>query len=143
MLLLTGLKDDYKSDGRAILELIDPSALPSSLHAHSDTLRELGQIYKQINAPFGQLAHSTLKVSTRAITSNSNGDQTYFKLEEAIADWTAQRDTLAAQIKSMLNAAEFLGQPIDQDEAQELSHRGHALLERAASCAEEPEDCGE
>lgn len=143
MLLLTGLKDDYKSDGRAILELIDPSALPSSLHAHSDTLRELGQVYKQINAPFGQLAHSTLKVSTRAITSNSNGDQTYFKLEEAIADWTAQRDALAAQIKSMLNAAEFQGQPIDQDEAQELSRQGHALLERAASCAEEPEDCGE
>lgn len=44
LILLAGLKDDYTTDGRAILELIDPSALPNSLHAHSETLRELGQV---------------------------------------------------------------------------------------------------
>src|SRR6516164_4420588 len=143
LMLLTGLKDDYTSDGRAILELIASSALPNSLRAPSETLRELGQVYKQINAPFGQLAKSTLQVSTRAITSNSNGDQTYVKLENAIANWTAERDTLAAQIKSLLDAAEFNGQPIDQTQANGLIRAGEALLERAASCAEEPDDCGE
>jgi hypothetical protein len=143
LMLLTGLKDDYTSDGRAILELIDSSALPNSLRAPSETLRELGQVYKQINAPFGQLAKSTLQVSTRAITSNSNGDQTYVKLENAIANWTAERDTLAAQIKSLLDAAEFNGQPIDQTQANGLIRAGEALLERAASCTEEPDDCGE
>ena len=143
LMLLTGLKDDYTSDGRAILELIDSSALPNSLRAPSETLRELGQVYKQINAPFGQLAKSTLQVSTRAITSNSNGDQTYVKLENAIANWTAERDTLAAQIKSLLDAAEFNGQPIDQTQANGLIRAGEALLERAASCAEEPDGCGE
>jgi hypothetical protein len=49
----------------------------------------LGQVYKQIDAPFDQLAKSTLKASIRAITSNSNGDQTYVKLENAIANCTA------------------------------------------------------
>ena len=143
LMLLTGLKDDYKSDGRAILELIDPSVLPSSLHAHSDTLLRLGQVYKQINAPFGELAKSTLKVSTHAITSNSNGDHTYIKLENAIALWTTERDALAAQIKSLLDAAEFHGEAIDQQQAKQLIHSGQALLARASSCAEEPDDCAE
>jgi hypothetical protein len=142
LMLLSGLKDDYPSDGRAILELIQPSALPNSLHAHSATLLQLGQVYKQINAPFGQLAKSTLKVSTHAITSSSNGDQTYIKLESAIASWTTERDALAAQIKSMLDAAEFHGQSIDEQHAKHLIRAGQALLERASSCAEEPEDCG-
>ena len=143
LMLLTGLKDDYASDGRAILELIDPSVLPSSLHAHSATLLQLGQVYKQINAPFGELAKSTLKVSTRAITSNSNDDQTYIKLENAIASWTKERDALAAQIKSLLDAAEFHGEAIDQQQAKQLIRSGQALLARASSCAEEPDDCAE
>jgi hypothetical protein len=143
LMLLTGLKDDYPSDGRAILELLDSSALPSSLHAHSDTLLQLGQIYKQINAPFGQLAKSTLKVSTDAITSNSNGDWVYTKLESAIASWTAERDFLAAQIKSMLDAAEFHGQAINENQANQLIRAGQNLLDRASSCAEEPEDCSD
>jgi len=143
LMLLTGLKDDYTSDGRAILELIDPSVLPSSLHAHSATLLQLGQVYKQINAPFGELAKSTLKVSTHAITSNSNGDHTYIKLENAIALWTTERDALAAQIKLLLDAAEFHGEAIDQQQAKQLIRSGQALLERAASCAEEPDDCAE
>jgi hypothetical protein len=46
MMLLLGLKDDYQHDGRAILELVERSVLPKSLHGHSDTLLELGQ-YKQ------------------------------------------------------------------------------------------------
>jgi hypothetical protein len=142
LMLLTGLQDDYASDGRAILELIDPSVLPSSLHAHSATLLQLGQVYKQINAPFGELAKSTLKVSTHAITSNSNGDQTYSKLENAIASWTTERDALAAQMKSLLDAAEFHGEAIDQQQAKQLIRSGQALLNRAGECAAEPEDCG-
>ena len=72
-----------------------------------------------------------------------DGDQTNVKLENAIANWTAERDTLAAQIKSLLDAAEFNGQPIDQTQANGLIRAGEALLERAASCTEEPDDCGE
>ena len=51
ILMLLGLEDDHQYDGRAILEMLDPNILPGSLHAHSETLLRLGQLYKQINAP--------------------------------------------------------------------------------------------
>ena len=64
MMTLLGLTDDYQHDGRTIVELLDPKVLPSSLRAHSDTLLQLGQIYKKINAPFGELSENTLDVAT-------------------------------------------------------------------------------
>ncbi len=54
-----------------ITQILDQSVLPSSLKAHQNTLESLGQVYKQINAPFGELAEDTLKISTYAITSVS------------------------------------------------------------------------
>src|ERR1700719_3565615 len=48
----------------------------------------LVQIYKEINAPFGELSENTLKVSTFAITSDSAGDLTYTALENVISSWT-------------------------------------------------------
>lgn len=142
MMLLLGLKDDYQHDGRAILELLEPSVLPKSLHAHSDTLLQLGQVYKQINAPFGELSKDALKVSTYALTSNSQGDQTYTKLENQITSWTIERDALASQIKSLLEGAQFNGQSIDEGQAKQLILAGQALLNRAGACAEEPQECG-
>src|SRR5262249_29957560 len=99
IMLLLGLKDDYQHDGRAILEMVDPNILPSSLHAHSETLLRLGQVYKQVNAPFGSLAQSALTVSTFAIQSSSDGDAVYHTLEGKIAAWTSGRDTIASEIK--------------------------------------------
>jgi hypothetical protein len=138
---LLGLTDDYQHDGRTIIELLDPKILPSSLHAHSDTLLELGQVYKQINAPFGELSKSTLAVSTYAITSTSTGDAVYHNLENQISQWTLERDGLAAQIKSMLEGAEFSGQPIDEKVASEIIAQGQALLAQAKSCAAHPDKC--
>jgi hypothetical protein len=142
MMLLLGLQDAYQHDGRAILELLDPSVLPKSLHAHSETVLQLGQVYKQINAPFGELSKDTLKVSTYALTSNSEGDQTYTKLEKQITSWTIERDALAKQIKSLLEGAQFNGQSIDEGQAKQLILAGQALLNQASACAEEPEECG-
>lgn len=135
IMLLSGLTDDYQHDGRAILELLDPRVLPHSLHAHSQTLLRLGQIYKQIDAPFGQLARSVLTVSTFAIESTSTNDQTYTNLESQIESWTSTRDTLAAQIKSMLEGAQFNGQSIDEQQAKSLISQGQNLLDQAASVA--------
>ena len=142
LMFLTGLTDDYQHDGRAILELLDPNILPSSLHAHSNTLLQLGQIYKQINAPFGELAESTLTVSTYALESNSSGDATYTNLESLIASWTTERDGLTAQIKSMLEGAEFNGQAIDEQQAKKIISGGQALLNQASACASDPGTCG-
>jgi len=142
MLYLLGLKDDYQHDGRVILEMLDPDVLPSSLHAHSETLLRLGQVYKQINAPFGSLAQSTLTVSTFAIQSNSDGDTVYNKLEAKIASWTSQRDALASQIKSILEGAEFSGLSINEQQAKQLISDSQTLLDQASGCAANPTSCG-
>jgi hypothetical protein len=141
MLFLLGLTDDYTSDGRVILELLDSKALPDSLRAHSHTLNELGQIYKQINAPFGQLAKSALTVSTYALESNSTEDVTYKNLEGQIASWTAQRDSLTAQIQSLLEGAEFNGAAFDEEQAERITDEGRELLDRASDCAADPRVC--
>jgi hypothetical protein len=141
MLLLTGLMDDYQHDGRVILELLDDNILPRSLHEHRDTLLDLGQIYKDINAPFGQLSEDALTVSTYAILSTSSNDQTYTNLENKIAAWTSQRNGLTAQIQAMLEAAEFNGQPINQHQADEIIDQAQELLHQANSCASNPRHC--
>jgi hypothetical protein len=140
---LLGLKDDYVHDGRVILELLDHDVLPSSLREHSDTLMDLGQIYKQINAPFGELAESTLTVSTYALASNSAGDATYTNLERQIASWTLERDGLVDQIKSMLEGAEFNGSDIDEKQAKDIIAEAQALLDQAKDCAHRPDRCGQ
>jgi hypothetical protein len=142
MMTLLGLTDDYQHDGRTIVELLDPKVLPSSLRAHSDTLLRLGQIYKKINAPFGELSKHTLAVSTYGITSTSAGDVVYNNLENLISDWTLERDGLAAEIKAMLEAAEFNGVPIDEKVANDLIVAGEALLDQARFCANHPATCG-
>ncbi len=143
MMFLSGLTDDYQHDGRVILELLDHDSLPRHLHRHSETLRQLGQVYKQINAPFGDLSENTLKVSTYAILSDTPGDTTYTNLENKIASWTAERDTLAAQIKSILEGAEFNGQSIDDLEAWWLILQGQSLLARADACADNLAKCAQ
>ncbi|MBV8358258.1 MAG: hypothetical protein JO189_10030, partial [Deltaproteobacteria bacterium] len=141
LMLLLGLADDYQHDGRVIAEVLDSNILPATLQAHLATLLRLGQIYKQLEAPFGELAKSALTVSTYAIESTSPNDQTYTFLEDQIAYWTSQRDVLADQIKEMLEEAEFNGQPIDERNAEQLISEGSKLLGQAALCASEPGKC--
>jgi hypothetical protein len=140
MMYLLGLKDDYQHDGRVILEMVDPDALSHSLH-HSHTLSELGQVYKQINAPFGFLSQSTLTVSTYAIESTSQGDTIYSNLEKRIASWTTRRDALAGQIKQLLAQAQFSGLTIHEDQAEKLIESSEALLDEASDCASSPAAC--
>jgi hypothetical protein len=141
MMSLLGLKDDYPHDGRVILEMLDPNALPNTLHAHSDSLRILGQVYKQINAPFGDLSESALRVSTYAIKSDSPNDAAYTRLESRIASWTTERNALTAEIKPMLEAAEFDGKAVNQQQSAYLIWEGLELLFRAKICAADPAIC--
>ena len=141
MMLLTGLTDDYQHDGRAVLEMLENSILPGSLHQHQETLLNLGQIYKDINAPFGQLAESTLNISTYAILSTSLNDETYSNLENKIASWTEVRNGLTAQIQGMLEGAEFNGQPINERQAEQIIDQAQDLLQQANSCASNPQRC--
>ena len=135
IMFLSGLGDDYQHDGRVLMELVDPQAMNQSLHAHHETLLRLGQIYKQINAPFGQLAQTTLAISTHALESTSVNDSTYTQLEAQIAAWTTQRDNLASQMKALLEGAEFAGQAISEKQAKSLIAQAQSLIDQAASLA--------
>jgi hypothetical protein len=141
MMYLLGLKDDYQHDGRVVLEMVDADGVSHYSHSHSHNLRELGQVYKQLNAPFGLLAKSTLTVSTYAIESTSPGDKIYTKLEKRIASWTTRRDALAGQIKQLLAQAEFSGLTIHEDQTEQLIESGEALLDEATDCASSPAAC--
>jgi len=125
ILSLVGLKDDYASDGRVMIEAIKARALPQSLRAHSETLRELGAVYKQINAPVGELGLSTLKLSTKALEAN---DETYAQIENHLIALTNQRNDVASQMISMLNAAAFDDKSINEEHARDLIQQAESLL---------------
>jgi hypothetical protein len=125
MLLLTGLQDDYASDGRALVEVLRSSALPPALRSSQFNFVLLANAYKQITAPLGKLGLTSLKVSTRALAGS---DSTYTKLENALSTLTKQRDALAAQIIQKLEDAEFNGKPIDFKSTVQLVTQAARLL---------------
>ena len=133
ILSLLGLRDDYSPDGRVLTSIVDGSALAPGLRPHGDTVRELGSVYKQIDAPFGQLSADVLKASTSALESSDDGR--YTDLEAKIAGLGSKRDALAAQMATMLNAAAFDGRPVNEDRAKRLIKDGKALLAAADALA--------
>src|SRR5438132_7821711 len=128
MMVLLGLKDDYSHDGRVLFEDFQGWAVPPSLQKARGVVMQLAQVYKQIDACVGQLGLKTLAVSTRALESNASGDSTYTQVENQLISINNQRDALAAQMIALLEAAEFNGQPVNQQQAQQLISQGNALL---------------
>jgi hypothetical protein len=136
MLTLLGLHDDYTHDGRAVVQPLYDWAVPQTLRAHRETLIQLGDVYKQLNASFGSFAMDTLKASTRALASGSaTDDSTYTSITTQIGALTAQRDALAAQIKAALFKAAFDGQALSEQQAKGWIDQSQALLDSAASLA--------
>jgi hypothetical protein len=130
ILELVGLRDDYRHDGRVISEILQGYARPSALK-QSGSFVALAQIYKQLNASFGEFAMDTLKASTKALASTDADDATYTSIEGQIQSLTTQRDTLAAQMIGLLNGAEFNNQAFTDAQAQSLIAQGEALLNQA------------
>lgn len=129
MLCLTGLTDDYISDGRVLTEDLVEGALPKSLQQARGDFQRLASLYKQITAPVGELGYGALQVSTVALASGSDADDSqYTTLEGSLNQLTAQRDALAAQIKSVLDAAEFHGVRLDNPTANQLALQAQQLL---------------
>jgi len=129
MLALLGLHDTYVHDGRVLIEPLQPSAIPQSLRAHQRTLIRLGQIYKAIYAPFGQLGMDSLIISTTALKSNDPADTTYSNLESRLAIWTDERNALATRMKAMLDGAAFEGREINERDANSLIEEANELLD--------------
>ncbi|HKT39056.1 MAG TPA: hypothetical protein VJR48_11845, partial [Ktedonobacterales bacterium] len=134
ILTLVGLKDDYIQDGRVLTEALDGWAIPSAVKKGGRYV-PLAQVYKQINAPFGAFAMDTLKASTKALASNDAGDTTYTSIEGQIQSLTAQRDTLATQIKSALADAAFNGQVLNTQQADGFIAQAQSLLNQADALA--------
>jgi len=94
IMALTGLQDDYIHQGRPISQVMT---------ATRQDLNRLADVYKQINAPVGQLSLDSIAFATRATLSNSAGDQTYIEADAQIAAWASQRNALAAQMIALLD----------------------------------------
>jgi hypothetical protein len=95
LLALAGLKDDYAHQGRPITEIMSDA---------EDGNSRLAAIYKQIEAPVGQLSLDSVRFATRAMLSTSTGDQTYINADATIAGWTTRRDALAAKMIVLLDS---------------------------------------
>lgn len=125
ILMLAGLTDDYSHDGRALVEALQPRALPKAVRQSQFNFTLLANAYKQITAPVGFLGLASLQVSTRALAGDDN---TYANLESALSALTQQRDAVAAQIIQLLEGAEFQGKPIDFKSTVSLVSQSAELL---------------
>ena len=92
MLSLLGLSDSYVMDGRVITQVLDNggghgNSRRLSDNDHGDTTTELGNVYKQLNAPYGAFGLDTLVASTTAIKSTD--ELVYDSIETKIANLTS------------------------------------------------------
>jgi hypothetical protein len=135
MLSLAGLQDRYELDGRVLAEFLTEDARPEALG--DESLRRLGTVYKQINAPFADFATNTLVSSTRALASGSSSDDsTYVSIEGQVRSQTERRDALAAQMRTILNRAAHRGEfEVEGDRVDRLVAQGQALLRDSAQMA--------
>ncbi|HLX23482.1 MAG TPA: hypothetical protein VKR38_09080, partial [Usitatibacter sp.] len=96
---LLGLTADYQSDGRVITQILTPSVAKGG---NSASFTQLGDVYKQLNAPYGDFAHSLIVASTNGIKAD---DAKYLVTELAIQTLASARDTLVQQMKDVLDGS--------------------------------------
>ncbi len=111
LMRLTGLTDDYSSDGRVITEALNDNALPASVSANRSLFESHGAFFKQINAPVGQLGINTVIPGVTA--GMLADDTTYTNITTSLTNLTTSRDALVLQMKSVINGALFSGQTVD------------------------------
>jgi hypothetical protein len=94
---------------------------------------ELAAVYKQINAPVGQLSLDSLRLATRAIEGTD--EDAYAAADSQIAAWNARRDALAAQMIVLLDwTAPGAGQHNESAKAK-LIAQGQQLLDEVHQAA--------
>jgi hypothetical protein len=123
---ILGLHDAYENDGRVITELLRRGG-------QDRATSQLGALYKQVNAPFGQFATDTLTASTAAIKATD--ELRYDSIETSITNLTNERNALVAQIRTAFNSNTSGDDRNDNNDqsrtwvkqAQSLLDRAHAL----------------
>jgi hypothetical protein len=141
MMALLRLHDDYTPDGRVLIEVIKPAALPAAVRARYGLLVRLGDVYSQLNAAVGEFGLSTLRASTVALASDSPGDAVYTRIENALIRLGSERDAIVSAIGAELYGTEFgpsyaaaLGGAGARQSA-DLIHSGDRVLAQAAALA--------
>jgi hypothetical protein len=137
IMALLGLKDDYVHEGRVVAEWMHNHALPQGIREGRENFTELAEVYKQLNAPLGKLGRASLVWSNRSITGT---DKTYARYLKRIGEITEERNEIASQIKTVLNNAEFQGQPVGEGNEDGLGHRAKALIDEVTDLAERDHD---
>src|SRR6266542_278627 len=95
MLSLLGLEDSYVHDGRVLTNALENHAQPHALREHRRSIKQLGDTYKQLNAPFGQFAMNMLAAATQirnALDAAAFGGPA-INVHQA-RDWIAQAQVL-------------------------------------------------
>jgi len=119
---LTGLKPDYAPDGRVISQVLTPSVAHG---ANADSFAKLGAVYKQLDAPYGDFAHSLIVASTTGIKAD---DTAYATTERSIQSLASQRDALVAKMRDELAGTA-------DGHREQLIRDGQSLLDQAAVLA--------
>ena len=141
MLMLTGLKDDYQSEGRALVEELQHWAIPDAIRDSGDGFVELARAFKKINAPNAELGQLSLRISTKALASGSPGsDSTYIQLENDLSNITTLRDTIAADMIKWLEDAEFNGKRISGEKERQLTRQAEGLVDLVQGLANHDND---
>jgi hypothetical protein len=124
IMALTGLKDDYVSDGRVLTE--DLTIAPGA--TGDKKFQPLAVCYKQLNSSVGRFGTDLLVADTAALkTGSSTDDSAYQAVVSQIKTLGAQRDALATTIKNDLSAAEFDGTSIPKGNS-ENAHCNNLLV---------------
>jgi hypothetical protein len=135
-LALVGLRDDYRHDGRVLFEILDQNAIAPKIRGHEQTLTQLAQVYKQLDATVGTFGTSAVAAATRATATGSAADDTsYQAFEQRLGTLTDDRDAVALQISTMLEAAAFDGQTLNERGAKSLIQQAQSILARASALA--------
>ena len=135
-LALAGLRDDYRHDGRVLFEILDQNAIAPKLRGHEQTLTQLAQVYKQLDAPVGAFGLSAVAGATRAMqTGTESADGQYVAFDDQLSALTNRRDAVALQISNILDAASFDGQTLDEPGAKALIRQAQAILAEANTLA--------
>jgi hypothetical protein len=133
IMALLGLKDDYVHEGRVVAEWMLDRALPVGIRDARENFIELAQLFKQLDAPKGELGRASLVWSNRSVTA---ADKVYAGYLKRIGDITEDRNELASQIKTVLNNAEFHNQPVDEGAEDGLGRRAKSLIDEVKELAE-------
>jgi hypothetical protein len=129
IMALTGLRDDYRHEGRVLAEVLDRSALPDGF-GNVDSYVRLSQVYEQINAPVGQFGRATLTLSTSALESTS--DAVFQAGTKELTDLGTTRDQIATEMAEQLDrSVSSVRSDGDHDSATTLENRGLDLLQQA------------